>query len=782
MSRSPLRRVSWSTGIAGLALVVALAAVTPAVAASSSTPTPRASTSPAATPSASPSPTATPTVSPTPTPPPLKSFTTAPKPALTGTPTMGQTLRVKAGTWKPTATVRYQWRVNGAAVSGATGTSWRLPASAVGKKVTVSVTGKRTGYKTKTVTSAATAAVSAATFTRSTLTLKGERSVGKTLTAVPGSWGPQPLKITYQWLRDGAAIPGATARTYVPVAADDKRMLSVRMWAKKSGFTTARKTSAEVRIARAFTTRPVPTITGTVAVGKTLTATSTAWKPAASALTYRWYRGSAPISGATRSTYKLVAADGGKAISVRIRASRSGYTPVTRASATVSVPRVLTAPATVTAKGTRTVGSVLTAEPGAWGPSPVTLEYRWLRDGRSIPNATGKKYTLTDADGATSVSVRVTARKTGYTTQHRTSVPAEVKWAFTSAPTPKISGSARAGSTLTATVGTWKPAPAAVKVRWRVDGAAVAGATGTTWTVPAWAAGRAVTVSVTATRADFQTVVKTSSAKTVSRLLGATIEPGTSMRAGVAVDSPSGEYRFGLLGDGNVALSDGTTPLRTARTTGTLDGMLHFTGEGELQLRDGDDELVWSSRTAGRGVVALTLGDDGALRLLNEEGTSLWTSASLRAFTDTTAATGSTPGRYGWAYPIRPSAKFTTYTGHSGDDIAAKSGTPIYAMRGGSVTVREPWITSGCPSWAPNRTRQKEVVITSKIDGSTIVQVYAHLSTFSVKSGQTVKAGQKIGEVGSTGCSTGPHLHTAFTVDGVRYALYPRDVLGVSSY
>ncbi|MEI2268601.1 M23 family metallopeptidase [Microbacterium sp. No. 7] len=154
----------------------------------------------------------------------------------------------------------------------------------------------------------------------------------------------------------------------------------------------------------------------------------------------------------------------------------------------------------------------------------------------------------------------------------------------------------------------------------------------------------------------------------------------------------------------------------------------------------------------------------------------------MAALPDATGAAASVPGRYGWAYPLRPNGKFTTYAGHSGDDIAAPTGTPIYAMRGGTVSVREVWITSGCPSWAPNKTKQKEVVVTSTVDGHRFEQVYAHLSAFSVKTGQSVAAGQRIGSVGSTGCSTGPHLHTAFAVDGVRYELYPRDVLGTASY
>lgn len=613
-------------------------------------------------------------------------------------------------------------------------------------------------------------------------TVSGTATVGRTLTANRGTWSPTPTAFRYQWLRDGVVIEGATAATYVATLADADHAVSVRITAARVGYVTTRATSSAKTILRAFTASPAPTITGTVAVGRTVTAGHDAWGPAPVTLTYQWYRGGTAISGATARTYKLTAADAGKAVSVRVKGAKAGYTSITRSSAAVSVPRVLTVPSKVTLSGTPTVGSTLTASPGTWGPSPVTLKYQWLRDGAAISGATSKTYRLVSADAGHELSVRVAGLKSGYTGVTRTSATVEAKWGFTAAPTPTVSGSVAAGRELTAVAGSWSPAPK-LAYQWRVDGAVVAGATASTWRVPEWAAGRSITVTVTATKSGYLSVTRTSAKRTASWSLGTTLRPGIPMRAGTYLASPNGAYRFTVQGDGNVVLSKNGVAQRTTKTTGTPAAVLLLQEDGTLAVyASGNVKPLWSAGTTGYAVSALTLNNAGELRLVEVDGVSTWTGKKLAAFSDKTAATASVPGKYGWAFPIRPSATMTTYSGHSGDDFAAKTGTPVYAMRGGTVTVQEIWITSGCPSWAPNNTRQKQVLVKTTIDGTEFVLTYAHLSAFSVKNGQTVKAGQKIGEVGSTGCSTGPHLHLGIKMDGVAKLIYPRDLLLGASY
>ena len=95
-----------------------------------------------------------------------------------------------------------------------------------------------------------------------------------------------------------------------------------------------------------------------------------------------------------------------------------------------------------------------------WGPDPVTLAYQWYRSGSAISDATGATYKARTADAGQTITVKVTGSKPGYATAAKTSVgtAAIAKGTLTS-PVPTITGTAAAGSTLTAVPGDWGPAP-----------------------------------------------------------------------------------------------------------------------------------------------------------------------------------------------------------------------------------------------------------------------------------------------------------------------------------
>ena len=90
---------------------------------------------------------------------------------------------------------------------------------------------------------------------------------------------------------------------------------------------------------------------------------------------------------------------------------------------------------------------------------------------------------------------------------------------------------------------------------------------------------------------------------------------------------------------------------------------------------------------------------------------------------------------------------------HNGIDMACAQGTPIYATRAGKVTVAS-YQAGGAGNY----------VSINHLDG--FASIYMHMTHYVVSAGQTVSQGQLIGYVGSTGLSTGPHLHFGISYAG----------------
>ena len=111
----------------------------------------------------------------------------------------------------------------------------------------------------------------------------------------------------------------------------------------------------------------------------------------------------------------------------------------------------------------------------------------------------------------------------------------------------------------------------------------------------------------------------------------------------------------------------------------------------------------------------------------------------------TLPVTGTISSRYGVSSRIRKS-------NHTGLDIAATTGTPIKVMADGVIT---------------NASYSGSYGNLVKVDhGNGVETWYAHTSKMYVKKGQEVKAGDEIAAVGSTGNSTGPHLHLEIRLNG----------------
>ena len=95
---------------------------------------------------------------------------------------------------------------------------------------------------------------------------------------------------------------------------------------------------------------------------------------------------------------------------------------------------------------------------------------------------------------------------------------------------------------------------------------------------------------------------------------------------------------------------------------------------------------------------------------------------------------------------------------HTGMDIPAPAGTPVYAAADGAASLNNHWVMG----------------ISVKLDhGGSLATLYGHLSACAVKDGDLVEKGQLIGYVGSTGNSTGNHLHFEVDLNGDPVSAWP---------
>lgn len=125
------------------------------------------------------------------------------------------------------------------------------------------------------------------------------------------------------------------------------------------------------------------------------------------------------------------------------------------------------------------------------------------------------------------------------------------------------------------------------------------------------------------------------------------------------------------------------------------------------------------------------------------------------------------PSAAGYISPLpgRTKANITTgygaYAGHTGVDFACPGGTAIYAVKSGTVVT-----STARRNSRGNYTSYGEYIIIDHHDGT--FTLYAHMSPGSrmVSVNQTVSQGQQIGKVGTTGNSTGNHLHFEVRVNG----------------
>ncbi len=292
----------------------------------------------------------------------------------------------------------HQWRKDGADIAG--GTNATLPLTNI-TTADAGVYAVVVGNSLGSVTSAsASLTVNAATppvlsnFSPSDSTYTQGQSVSLSASINSGS-----SPFTYQWLKAGAPIAGATGAqlTFTSIAVADAGRYSVTV-TNIVGSATSREAVITVNAATPITIGRAPESV-TIAQGQQASF-SVSLSNGSSPLTYQWLKNGAPITGATNSSYSIARATTADAGSFAVTITNAAG-PVTSASATLTVTPAV-APTITTQPVAQTVGfnSSFSLSVQVSGTSPFT--YQWLKDGVAITGATSSSYFQSSATPANS--------------------------------------------------------------------------------------------------------------------------------------------------------------------------------------------------------------------------------------------------------------------------------------------------------------------------------------------------------------------------------------------
>ena len=325
-------------------------------------------------------------------------------------------------------TIKYQWYVNGKAISKATKSSYAAPVGYIGKSISARVTASSALYNSVVFTSSAVKIGngSFANATAPTVTYAGSPRPGTVLTAVHGTGYPSGTTLSYIWRRSvgGGAftnIAGATKSTYTLSVTDSLAGIDVVVKSSKAHFTSASLASARLAVSAPLplAATVAPSLTGltsagTAQVGVPLTVNPGTWNTASLSYGYQWYRNNIAIPGATGTTYTPTATTYGDLIQARVSVARTGYGSAGIYTQSVTVALGAAPTATSTPKITKS-GSTYVVSSTGWTVDGLTFAYQWQVAGvnGTGAGATTDTYTPTAGErGQLAVIIRVT--RNGY--------------------------------------------------------------------------------------------------------------------------------------------------------------------------------------------------------------------------------------------------------------------------------------------------------------------------------------------------------------------------------
>ncbi|MFN8707285.1 MAG: DUF4347 domain-containing protein, partial [Planctomyces sp.] len=315
-------------------------------------------------------------------------------------------------------TFSYRWLRDGAEIAGETNSTYQTSDSDVGHQISVEVSFNDSLGHLEVLRSSVTSSIANVNDAPVGVpSINGVLTENDVLSAnVAGISDADGLgTLSYQWLRNGNAISGATNSSYTLGDSDVGRSLSVRVSYTDLNGTVETLTSSVTSSIGNVNDVPVglPLINGILTEDEILSANVAGISDAdgLGTLSYQWLRNGNAISGATNSSYTLGDSDVGRSLSVRVSyTDLNGTVETLTSSVTSSIGNVNDVPVGLPLiNGILTEDKVLSANVAGISDADGlgTLSYQWLRNGSAISGATSSSYTLGDSDVGRSLSVRV---------------------------------------------------------------------------------------------------------------------------------------------------------------------------------------------------------------------------------------------------------------------------------------------------------------------------------------------------------------------------------------
>ncbi len=470
---------------------------------------------------------------------------------------VGNTLTVMDGIWDPVdARLTHQWLRNDVPILGATGATYALTKADLGKGIRVKTTGTAPGYKATTVQSTKTAAITNAGGAVPSVKAPAAVGIGDRDTdtdapnpikdAYTGIWSGAPsIAFHYQWLRDGAPIPGANAASFDTTGWGPRALLSVRITGYAAGYDPVTVTSAS-RPFSSWNPWPGAVVTGGTGLGDVLTGVDDVrwYDPTARDNTvyehyYQWLRDGVAIPGATELTYTITAADQGHTLVLYTDTdTANAYSNAVAVPVAAGVePKQLTNVTKPVLTGDAVTGTAMTVTAGTWSePSDkLTITYNWLSPDGKV-SASGPTFTPGQTHLGATVTVLVSVSAPGYaTTRVKVTAPKPVTAPDPTQKTaPAIQGNPVVGISISVSGGTWSDRGWEVKkaFQWLRAGTPITGAIGRNYTPAGADFGKMLSVKVISTL-DGRTL-KTQTVAAPAKVAVGTLQTGTPTMTGTA--------------------------------------------------------------------------------------------------------------------------------------------------------------------------------------------------------------------------------------------------------